>query len=655
MAFLAPLAFSLLILIPLVIAMYLLKLRRTEQAVSSVYLWRRMVRDIEANAPWQKLRRNLLLLLQILFLLFLIFALSRPFTRVAGSGSQSTIIILDTSASMAATDAQPDRLEVARTQARRLVDDLPDGARVTIIAAGQSAQVLVASSQDRRQAYLAIDSLQVQPGGSNMEAALQLASAIAARQPETEIILLTDGNLDLPDRLAIAGNVRYLPVGTQGENQAISLLNLERLPGEDTLTAFAQVRNYDQRGTDPVLRRISFYLDGVLFHAQDIELDPGGQQAILVPDLPLETGIVEARLDETDHLSLDDRAWVVWRNIESAPVTLVSNGNRFLETALSLLPGVEVTVVAPEDWESSFQESADDQAANRLTIFDGYVPESGSLPAENLLFIGPRRSTALFSITGTIQSPELSILAEGDPLLANLVDLQQINVLEAAWISLPDWGQPVISTPAPEGTVPLLFRGEVEGRRVVVLAFDFRHSDLPLQISYPILLANLMHWLAPAEVDLPAQAAPGETVSFSLPAQNTSAILLQPDGRQVPLTVQDTRLITPPLNQLGVYQVLWGEDQQASFAVNLFSPRESQILPAGTLPVVGDNSSTSTDPNQLGRREWWRPFAWMALLILIIEWLVYQRANLRRLWDTLLPRIKPVDEPQPSFPRRNTR
>jgi hypothetical protein len=69
MNFLAPAAFLLAALLPIIVLFYLLRLRRTEQVVSSVYLWRKMVRDVEANAPWQRLRRNLLLLLQLLFLI----------------------------------------------------------------------------------------------------------------------------------------------------------------------------------------------------------------------------------------------------------------------------------------------------------------------------------------------------------------------------------------------------------------------------------------------------------------------------------------------------------------------------------------------------------------------------------------------------------
>ncbi|MGD8603058.1 MAG: BatA domain-containing protein, partial [Anaerolineales bacterium] len=85
MGFLTPAALALAILLPVIIAMYLLKLRRSEQEVASLYLWQRMVQDIEANAPWQKLKSNLLLFLQLLIVAALILALARPFTWGEGS------------------------------------------------------------------------------------------------------------------------------------------------------------------------------------------------------------------------------------------------------------------------------------------------------------------------------------------------------------------------------------------------------------------------------------------------------------------------------------------------------------------------------------------------------------------------------------------
>ncbi|MGB9634214.1 MAG: BatA domain-containing protein, partial [Chloroflexaceae bacterium] len=95
---------------PAIVAMYLLKLRREERTVSSTFLWQRMVRDVEANAPWQKLRRNLLLLLQLLLMLLLVFALARPYLAAQGISGRNLIIIIDHSASMGATDEPPTRL-----------------------------------------------------------------------------------------------------------------------------------------------------------------------------------------------------------------------------------------------------------------------------------------------------------------------------------------------------------------------------------------------------------------------------------------------------------------------------------------------------------------------------------------------------------------
>ena len=183
MNFLAPAAFFLALLLPILVALYLLRLRRTEREVPSVYLWRKMVRDVEANAPWQRLRANLLLLLQLLFLIALMVALARPFTWAEGAGGQALILILDTSASMGATDVSPTRLEAAKDQARSLVDSLPEGARLTVIAAGSEARVLISSSRDRRAGRLAIERVQLESGG--LPSSWPRPSRLASRIPRS--------------------------------------------------------------------------------------------------------------------------------------------------------------------------------------------------------------------------------------------------------------------------------------------------------------------------------------------------------------------------------------------------------------------------------------------------------------------------------------
>lgn len=668
MSFLAPAAFGLAALLPVIVAMYLLKLRRSEQVVSSVYLWRRMVRDVEANAPWQRLRRNLLLLLQLLFLAALILALARPFTWREGAGGQAAILILDVSASMAATDLAPNRLEAAKEQAIRLLDGLPEGARLTLITAGQGAQVLVASSQDLRQVRQTLDGLRISTGEGDLSSALQLASAIAARQPETEVIVLSDGRARLPERMALKGRVRYLPIGVHGENLAISLLSLEPGSGAGNPSAFVQVTNY---GESMAGTRLELYADGALFNAYDLELPPGGQRAVLVEDLPPETAAVEARLVgqsclqpppgqscAADALPLDDRAWAVQRSLHPAAVTLVTEGNRFLETGLALLPNLEVTTLTPQDYASS---PAGEAAS--LTIFDAWSPGSESLPASSLLFIAPPASTPLFSVAGALANPIPRPVDPADPLLAH-VSLSGVNVLDAARIPLPGWARPVIAGDAPAGeasgeaSAPLLFVGETGGQRTAVLAFDLRRSDLPLQVAFPLLLTNLTGWLLPeggclapapgAEAEesdgpaapcqpagaLPSQAAPGEVLRFSLPLGAVGAALTRPDGSTVRLEAQGGQLVLESLEQLGLYRLEWGAGNGADFAVNLFLPQESQIRPEDSLPVAGVERGAGQLP-QRARQEWWRWLAFFALILLAAEWLVYNRAALARLFAGL--------------------
>ena len=658
MSFLAPAALALAVLLPVVIAMYLLKLRRVEQVVPSVYLWRRTIRDVEANAPWQRLRRNLLLLLQMLFLAAMVLALARPFTWREGIASQAAIFILDVSASMAATDVTPNRMEAAKSQASQLVNSLPDEARITVIAAGEGAQVLVASTQDRRVAHQAIESIRYTNGSGDLTAALQLASAIAARQPDTEIVILSDGRVTLPQNLAVKGRVRYLPAGISGENQAISLLSLEPVAGGG-LIAFVQVTNY---GEAAVNRRLELYADGALLNAYSLELPARGQRAVLADDLP-DVSSIEARLAELecppatsdgscpeDALSLDDHAWAVHRITRPAAVTLVTQGNRFLETALALLPDLEVTLALPEDYDPAAQTGP----APDLTIFDAVLP-AAELPSGGLLFIAPPRSTDLFTVTGTVDQPQPRPVGPDDPLLAN-ISLSGVNILDAVQVALPDWARPVIAGDIAEGSSPLLFAGEVDGRRAALLAFDLHHSDLPLQLSFPLLLANLTGWLAPGQdcaipaggepggdetaagaspciggSGLPAQVLPGEAVAFTPPLDAGEITLTRPDGSRARVALEGGEVVLGDLEQLGIYHLDWGTGARVSFAANLFLPGESDIQPLDNLPLAGDEGSAGTQAAQQARQEWWRLLAFSALATLLAEWLVYQRTTLVRL------------------------
>ncbi|HID89476.1 MAG TPA: VWA domain-containing protein, partial [Anaerolineae bacterium] len=149
MGFLNVSALTLALLALPILLLYMLKLRRREVWVSSTLLWRRLLRDREANTPWQRLRRNLLLLLQLLALALLVLALARPFLPIRTPVTGSVVVLLDGSASMQATDAAPTRFEAARQAALEIVAGLGPNDVATVVLVGPQPRLLSAATNNR--------------------------------------------------------------------------------------------------------------------------------------------------------------------------------------------------------------------------------------------------------------------------------------------------------------------------------------------------------------------------------------------------------------------------------------------------------------------------------------------------------------------------
>ncbi len=620
MSLLAPWALLVGLLGPVIVAMYLLKLRREERTVSSTFLWQRMVRDVEANAPWQKLRRNILLLLQLLALLALMFALARPFLRTTGISGKNLILIVDRSASMAATDAGGTRLEAAKREAIRLVDQLPDTGRATVIGFGGPMEVPASASADRRELRAAINSLQLRNGGgSDLAQALALATALAARDADSEVAIISDGQVTVPEQARVPATVRFFPVGSRGDNVAISALVLQPAPGGQRL--FIQATNY---GPAAVTRRVIVELDGQLFNAYDLALEPTAEQSV-VADVPPSVRVATARLEGADTLPSDDRAWAVGSSGEKAAVRLVSPGNRFLEAGLATLPGLEVTRVPTTT--TAFTDTT------ALTVLDTVVPDV--LPPGNLLFVGPLRSSSLFSVTGELEFPAPRPVAGGDPLLQNL-SVAEINVLRAAQLSKPVWARSVIDS---DGG-PLLLAGEEAGRRVAVLGFALHESDLPLQVAFPILLSNLVGYLAPGQGAGAAQLQPGQPLVVPVPPDAETVRITPPGRAAVSVQPENGQAVFADTDTLGVYGIEIVRpglpSTERAVAVNLMNAAESRVAPREQLPVFQEGDrAVAVSTERSGRSEFWRWLAALALVILVVEWLVYQRpalALLRERW-----------------------
>jgi len=272
------------------------------------------------------------------------------------------------------------------------------------------------------------------------------------------------------------------------------------------------------------------------------------------------------------------------------------------------------------------------------------------------------------------------------------VDLATVHISEAKRLVLPAWAREVIPGP---GDAPLLYAGLREGYATAVLAFEPRRSDLPLQVAFPVLLANLAGELFGRSATPAEAVAPGSPVSLPIPAGAIGVRVQRPDGSVDELVAPagaGGSVTFSRTDLLGIYTVTAIPDPDTTpapsatpiplgtsapsgyaapsgsaapaasptpappaaasgpshFAVDLLDVDESRIAPgnASVLEALGaartspGTSSTGIDPRPAARDELWIPIVLLALVILTAEWLIYERDTLARLRRSLGARLR---------------
>ncbi len=635
MSFLAPVAFAGLVIGIPILLLYMLRLRRRELLISSTYLWRQVVKDTEANTPWQRLRRNLLLFLQLLILLALVLALARPFITVPTVSAGKIALLLDASASMTATDIDGrSRFDAAIARALELVNNMNPQDIIALIRVADIAEPLTAYTDDQVALRRALASMTVSQGGADWDSALTLAAAGAAGADNFSIVMISDGGIGATGSLpANIPEPIYLPVAKSASNVAITALATRALAGQPP-QLFAQVTNYGDEQADISL---VIRLDDVLRLSRSGSI-PARSQLPIPFDEPIDEqfATLSATLtfdnDVADYLALDNQAWTVHNEVNSRRVYYVSgSGNLFLEQALRSLPGVQTFRGNPDN-RGLPGERFD------LYVFDNWLPNE--LPDADMLIVNPPNATALFSLGPSVEASVLSEVSTVESPITAYVDLDEMSLLSFRGVRA-EWAQALMYTEAGD----LLLAGEINARQVAIFAFDLRDSNLPLLIAWPVLMANLLDWFSPAEiVALPDGLSVGDALVIQPPLFAESARITAPDGSVQVLPVRGEALVYSDTDQLGIYLleiVVAGEvKRQQRFAVNLFATGESDITPVAEADLMLGGGAVQVDvEDQLGLREFWIVAAGLALLLLLIEWVVYHR---RMTVPTLLqPRTRP--------------
>jgi hypothetical protein len=671
-----------------IIALYFLKLRRRPVQVSSTLLWRRSLEDLHVNSLFQRLRRNLLLFLQLLAVLLAMLALAGPRIKGTTGQGQRYILVVDNSASMSATDVAPSRLERARAEAQKIVDGMESDDSAMIITFSDRARVVSNYTSNRALLRQRLRAIEPTEGSTSLREALVVASGLAnpssdlaARAMEQgtvavrtalppKLMIYTDGGFpdvtgfsvgNLEPHVVVVGPAppprapepptKAPEVKTRDASDNVAVLALQTARNDerpDQFQVFGRVHNYRAQPVeaeakllrhDPAKPRGA----GTLIDAVALTIDPQSDQAFKfdLPDTGLSTEL-EVRIDVKDALPLDNRAFTVFGKPRKAQILLATPGNRYLSDTLRTTTAAEIADIA----EASPDELKEDELKRELAagrydfvIFDRVRPEAP--PEANTLYFGALPPGPAFEKPRAIEGPVLLDWNIAHPLMQYVRDLSLVRVAKAATVELPSGSTTLIESN--QGPVAFtLPRGGFVDAVVTFALLDGKNfnSDWPVRYSFPLFIYNATRVLGNVRDSAGDEIhQPGQPVIVRADSQTQSIEVVSPDGtrRTIDRNTQGT-FVDNQADHVGLYHARWDKDGAQSYAVNLFDSRESDLAPRGMVPEgtpldkedeytikIGYTAVKGTRRSTPAVKDWWKPISIAVLGILLLEWYIYNR------------------------------
>lgn len=632
--------------IPIVIVLlYFLKLKRQPLEVPSTYLWSRTIEDLHVNTIWQRLRRNILLFLQLLLILLLILALLRPGWRGTELSDERFVFLIDNSASMSATDRDPSRLEAAKELTADIVGQMKAGNSAMVISFSNQAQVRQTYTESRRALRRQIDNIQPTAHSTDIGDALRAAAGLAnpgltrlenqqavdEALPAT-VYILSDGGFRQVTDFAI-GNLTpiFVPVGEEdAENVGIVAFSTDRNP-EDPLRmqAFCSIANY---GLEKVTVLIELFIQDESVDLVELTVEPQQEKGWHF-DLPdLDEAVLRLDMQHDDALQIDNVAYSAVNRPRLSRVLVVTPGDEALRMALSTDQIRElalVSIVSPNVLNQQEHQSQAATGAYDLIIYDRCQPVR--MPQANTLFIGALPSDNRWKWKATKKPPAIIDIDQVHPL-SQLINMNFVMIAEGYTLTPPPGSNVLFD--AIDG--PIFAVGPREGLEDAVLGFPLLTTEdgettpnttWSLRPSFPVFVYNAVRYLGGSRGSSGVTSIrAGESITLRSVVTTNSLTVVTPRGRksQVTRDSQNTFVYTDT-EELGVYEVRHpGTDFTQRFVVNLFDAQESNIAPRADVEL-GHKTVEGVPGLQSTRKELWKWILFLGFLVLAVEWYIYNR------------------------------
>jgi hypothetical protein len=634
--------------VPLLVLLYFLKLKRVEQIVSSTLLWQRAVQDLQVNAPFQRLRRNILLLLQLLALIAALIALAGPIMSMNSGVGQRTVLLIDRSASMNAQDGDASgltRLEYAQQQAALLINSMRNRAmfslqdradQAMIIAFDERAKVMSNFSSDKRQLLNALNAITPTDKGSQLSETLTVARAFTqapgdetngrSAEQRAQLHLFSDGCIvDLDKQTLQQDELVYHRMGQSSENIAITAMQARRSYEQtDQIQVFASLAHF---GTNEVSCDVRVSVNDDVIAVRNVQLAPAradangvtleaGRASVDVTVTYAGAGLLEVRQLQPDTLAADDAAWAVIAPPRQLSVGLVTLGNPVLKSLLRACPLASLQVMTPDEYTQTHGAAL--QSPFDVTVLDTCTFER--LPRGRYLVFGQPSEAMGLTVSGALEN-QFVIDWRANHTVLKHVNLSHVYAAQAVDAVMPRDAR-VLAEFNNGPALALVQRG---GSAFLWVGFDCVQSNWPFEPSFVLFCYNALDYLGMQVADThAAQLKAGEPILVQGLMPQAVGVLKGPDMPELDVEVgAEGSLRFPGTDRVGPYSLTLTDEDPQLYAVNLLAAEESSVAPRPEVKVSGRTVQAQSGPIGRSNVPLWPYGVLLVLALVCVEWWVY--------------------------------
>jgi hypothetical protein len=541
MTFLYPLGFLGLIAVPILIIIYIIKNKYTEQVISSTYLWTLSEKFLKRRNPISKLTGIISLILQILAVVAISVGIAHPVFTLRGAASEY-VFILDGSGSMNIAQGETTRFDLGKEQISSVISNSSDGSTYTLVYVGASTDIVYESIDDKDRALTMLEELDASYCSVGFADALNVAQEYFNASPWIKTYLVTDKSYESAQNVQVV----TVPVnGTEGvENYALSQINVSVTSSQLKVTGNAYSYESDVDLT------LKLFIDGNECGEQQVEVKKLEAASFEFVSSNVEYSSVRVEITQTDCLAEDNGSTIFNVRYDSTFKTLiVSDAPFFVQAALSSLGNTQTEVISTDKYNG--------ESGYGLYVFDGYTP--ATMPKDGAVwFFNPvgNVENSGFSVQGEVElsgAGKMVYASSSSTKLKNLVkNLAKSDAYLLKYVKCGLYRS--FTTVLTYDGNPLVFAGTNSyGNRQVVFAFDLHDSDFALSQDFIVLSQNLLNYTFPSIVD-EASYYCGDTLQINVLPGCDSVRIDSPLGNVTYLEAGSDS-VEYELTEVGVYKV----------------------------------------------------------------------------------------------------